>query len=65
MFNTLMTRIKEELAYQRDLAEMEAMDDRQLADIGVTRFDLAAALRKGRRDGTTSARGAQLRHRAA
>ena len=68
MFFTIISRIKEELAYQRDLAEMESMDDRQLADIGVTRFDLAVALRQGRRDGssrTVSGRSGQLDRRVA
>ncbi len=68
MFSALITRIKEELAYQRDLAEMASMDDRQLADIGVTRFDLAVALRQGRRDGASrgaASRSSQLGHQTA
>ena len=67
MFATIMTRIKKELAYQRDLAEMEAMDDRQLADIGVTRFELASALRKGRSEAarTSAGKASYYNHRAA
>ncbi len=57
MFGTLVNRIRQEMAYQRDLAEMEAMDDRQLADIGVSRYELASALRQGRRDGASQETG--------
>ncbi len=48
MFANLFNRLREEFAYQRDLAEVQSMDDRQLADIGVSRMDLAEALRAGR-----------------
>ena len=69
MFATLITRIKQELAYQRDLAEMEAMDDRQLADIGVTRYELATALRKGhsgaQASGMADGQTSYFNHRAA
>ncbi len=70
MFANLVNRIKQEIAYQRDLAEMENMDDRQLADIGVTRFELASALRKGRSgaaqgSGAIDGKTSYFNHRAA
>ena len=68
MLTNLFNRIKDEFAFRRDLAEMEAMDDRQLADIGVTRFELATALRKGRVAAAPAApaeRVGYFRHRAA
>ena len=67
MFASLINRLRQEIAFRRDLAEVTSMDDRQLADIGVTRFDLAMALREGRRDGAASdeKQSGYLHHRAA
>ncbi len=55
MLTNLIARVREQLAYRRDVAELEAMDDRQLADIGVARFDIAVALREGRRNAPATA----------
>ena len=47
MFGAILSRIRQEIAYQRDLAEMEAMDDRQLADIGRDAFRARLGVAQG------------------
>ncbi|WP_102960639.1 DUF1127 domain-containing protein [Mangrovicella endophytica] len=49
MFNRLADRIQSYRTQRAHLRELSMMGDRQLADIGLNRGDIAAAVRYGRR----------------
>ncbi|MEM9783950.1 MAG: DUF1127 domain-containing protein [Pseudomonadota bacterium] len=46
-FSALRDRLAERISRQRTLRTLNALDDRQLDDIGLTRADIDMALNKG------------------
>ncbi len=45
MLHELKNRILERIRINRDIHRLKALDDRLLADVGVTRRDIAACVR--------------------
>lgn len=49
MFRQITSRLQAYRHQRNDIRQLQLMDDRELADIGVVRGDIARAVRFGRR----------------